>query len=95
MIRSSENGMMSATILDPANEEPVMKTPVHLDERQWFHRLQTVGREQHAVEVKRMTRAELRRYMAYLRELQKVSIEEYRTMFGAPLRADGSIRSNG
>jgi hypothetical protein len=83
MFRSLVNGMISAQTGDPENQEAVMNTPNSLDERQRFYRLQMVGREQHAAEVKRMSRAELGRYMAYLSELQRVDLEEYRAMFGS------------
>lgn len=59
-----------------------MDIRIDIDERQWFHRLQRAGREQHADAVKRMTRAQLRHYVTYLRELQRLSIEEYDALFG-------------
>ena len=58
-----------------------MNTRIDPEEQQRFHRLQLADREQHADEVKRMSRAELRRYVTYLRELQRLSMEEYEAMF--------------
>jgi hypothetical protein len=88
-IRSSENALCRDNIRSNP-EEPVMDTRIDIEERQWFHRLQLVGRDQHAAAVKRMTRAELRRYGVYLQELQRISREEYRAMFGSALPTSAS-----
>jgi hypothetical protein len=55
------------------------------DDRERFRRLLRLTREQHVDAVRAMTREELNRYVHYLSDLHRMSVEEYEAMLGRPL----------